>query len=74
MKLRLKETYFLKNKHDAYKFTCNYLKDFCKKWKGDVEIIDTDDWTNVKFILDYGSGDGPTDYYLSIKPIIFEYE
>jgi uncharacterized protein YtpQ (UPF0354 family) len=66
--------YFFKNESDAYKFVCEYLTQELKKWKQDIDERKFDNWKNLSWRLNYGSGDGPTYYELKILPINFEYE
>ena len=68
------ELYFFKSKLDAYKFVCNYLYNLLNKWKKDIDERDFNDWKNLSWRLNYGSGDGPTQYKLNIEPLKFEYE
>jgi hypothetical protein len=67
------DIHFLKNESDAYKFVCQYLTELIKKWKEDIDERHFDDWKDISWRLNYGSGDGPTDYELKILPIIYEY-
>lgn len=69
------DSYFLKNKTDAYRFVCEYLTKFFKQWnKNAIDKKDLKDWTHLYWRLNYGSGDGPTKYELTIRPMTYEYD